>query len=280
MAAHAVPNQSFDVLARFKPGTSIADTQEIVDTFKLFGLLGALGSRARHGMGSVALTALNVDGVASAVPDTKEQYVKVLSDLMGGANAPGLPPFTAFSRHTKIDISSAAPDALRLLEKVGATQQHYRLWGKDGKVNGQAARRLFKDDHDLMYKAAGGETIKTVPDRAVFGLPHNYFFSSSKKKADVNVRLSSGGKTEDTRRASPLLLHIHPFAGSTEFGAVHALLPALFLPQQGGIAVNRQREVLPVRPKWSVIYNYLTEYQTLHADPAFQNVLQGERLND
>jgi CRISPR-associated protein Cmr1 len=64
----------------------------------------------------------------------------------------------------------------------------------------------------------------SLPKRTVFGLPHNYFFSSTKKKIDVNVSSSAG----EARRASPLFIHVHKLSNQ-EYLAVQLLLPAVFL---------------------------------------------------
>ncbi len=266
---------TFEVLLRFKPGTPDKDAQELLQTLRIFGLLGSLGSRARHGMGSVALTGLFADEAALPVPENLDAYAAALGEVLGDTRQADLPLYTAFSKHTLIDVSAKAADALRLLEKVGATQQLYRLFGRYGMVGKVKARKLFEGDHDLMFKAARRENIRTAPDRAVFGLPHNYYFSSIKKNVGVNARIGNSSEAVDTRRASPLLLHIHPLAG--EFVAVNTLMPALFLPPQGGLAVNRQRDLVPMKPKWSVIYRYLDEYQ---ADTNYKSLLRGERVND
>jgi CRISPR-associated protein Cmr1 len=54
-------NQKFSVQLFFRPLVSPIDKKSIADALYAFGLLGALGSRARHGMGSVALTQWNDD---------------------------------------------------------------------------------------------------------------------------------------------------------------------------------------------------------------------------
>ena len=50
-------NGHFTVKLMFRHTTSDPDMQSIRDAVLLFGLMGALGSRARHGLGSVAIDA-------------------------------------------------------------------------------------------------------------------------------------------------------------------------------------------------------------------------------
>lgn len=266
--------QEFSVLARFKPGAAAADVADIAQVLEVFGLLGALGSRARHGMGSVSLKNLRVNDVAHPAPDSLQAYGQRLQALIRPTASAGLPPFTAFSKYTHVDVSCLHEDSQRLLERLGQQQQLYRVWGRDGKVNGQESRKLFKHDHDLIYQAANGERVQEAPERAVFGLPHNYRLSAAQtKNVGVDAKLSINGVK--TRRASPLLLHVHQLADQS-FAAVHVLMPAVFLPAGGGIQIGRQRDLVAPKPKWGVINTYLAEY---HKEPHYNNVIQGERID-
>lgn len=105
----------------------------------------------------------------------------------------------------------------------------YRSWGRFGKVNGKVSEMNFKDDHDLAADAIKRK-VGTHPRRAVFGLPHNYYFSSYQEKVDVKpARLE--------RRASPLFIHINELSNK-QYAATMAILPAGFLPSSERIKVN------------------------------------------
>jgi len=269
--AHQGNNAStFEVKLMFKPQTAAADQQAIVSALKLFGLLGALGSRARHGLGSVGLSHLSSEEQAPwQAPKTSEEYTNQLLDLLPAGLTDHLPPLSALSRKTRIDLSVDSDTAVRLLAKIGREQQAYRSYGSNGLVNGTKAERNFSDDHDLLFKASQGEAVNRVPERIVFGLPHNYFFSSTKAKADVNYRPEQG----EGRRASPLLLHIHRLG--ERYVAVHTLLQAQFLPASpAGVATveikSRRSNRIPVPEAdihWDVLHDYLDRYtqkETLH----------------
>lgn len=59
-------------------------------------------------------------------------------------------------------------------------------------------------DHDDVHAMLHSDkTLTTAPKRAAFGLPHNYYFSKSKKKTSF---VGSGSGEE--RRASPVFLHV------------------------------------------------------------------------
>lgn len=248
---------TFTLKLTFHPKATPADEQQVRAAVHALALLGALGSRARHGMGSVAGTAVM----------SRAEYVNAVESLLGGVTsaaplAPSLPPFSAFSRHTRLDISSTHSDALLLLDAVGREQQMYRSYGRSGLVHGRPAERNFdKTDHDLILDATRGITLTTHPKRVVFGLPHNYYFSSTRQNAAVNY--APGG--QDARRASPLFLHIHPVSDGG-FLAVHTLLGAQFLPAGAQIRIQAAARSFPTTPSpdWKVLHTYLDRFPAKH----------------
>ena len=251
----ALISGTFSASLLFRPGTNDEDQHSVAETLFAFGLLGGLGSRARHGMGSVSLTGWQ--GGEFSVPQTAADYGKAIKGLLPHLPET-LPPFTAFSRQSRIDISAENDNPLTLLTTVGSELQMYRSFGKDGKVAGKPAERNFTSDHDLVQSATNGERISSAPVRSVFGLPHNYFFSSTKGKADINY--APGGS--DARRASPLLLHIHRFPDGKCL-AVHTLMPATFLPEAAQIRVKaKTNSQVSFTPDWQVLHTFLDRFKT------------------
>ncbi len=181
--------ETFEIRLIFKPRTTPQDQESILTALKLFGLLGALGSRARHGLGSVAIQSLAGQGIDNwKPPATEDEYVAQLSALMPSALAKNAPPLSALSQLTRIDLSSRHADATKLLDTVGKEQQAYRSYGQQDKksgihmVNGKPSESNFAKDHDLAMQVTQGNRVDKAPDRIVFGLPHNYFFSSLQKR--------------------------------------------------------------------------------------------------
>lgn len=251
----ALISGTFSASLLFRPDTKDEDRHSVAEALFAFGLLGGLGSRARHGMGSVSLTGWQ--GGEFSVPQTAADYGKAIKGLLTQLPET-LPPFTAFSRQSRIDISAENDNPLTLLTTVGSELQMYRSFGKDGKVAGKPAERNFTPDHDLVQSATNGERIGRAPVRSVFGLPHNYFFSSTKGKADINYAPDD----TDARRASPLLLHIHRFSDGKCL-AVHILLPATFLPDGAQIRVkSKTNSKVPFTPDWQVLHVFLNRFKT------------------
>jgi CRISPR-associated protein Cmr1 len=144
-------------------GTSRDDIKSIESAVIAMGLFGGLGSRSRKGYGSFNLVELkHGEEIIYRMPrDTDDLRLKIGSffkdhNIMVYS---GLPPYTAYSDLTRIDIVDKSTDPLRLLNSVGEAMQMYRSWGRGGKVNGKDAERNFKDDHDL-----ASEAIKTRVD--------------------------------------------------------------------------------------------------------------------
>lgn len=255
-----IPSGTFTASLLFRPDTRDEDQRSVAEALFAFGLLGSLGSRARHGMGSVSLTRWKGEGFI--VPHTAADYGKAIKGLLT-CLPEALPPFTAFSRKSRIDISAENDDPLKLLNAIGEEMQMYRSFGQNGKVGGKPAERNFTPDHDLVQKATEGSRIDRAPVRAVLGLPHNYFFSSTKGKADINYAPDG----TDARRASPLLLHIHRLPDANCL-AVHTLLPATFLPEGARIRVkSKASSQVSFTPDWQVLHTFLNRFknrETLH----------------
>ena len=159
--------------------TKATDThkQQLEEALLTFGLLGGMGSRNRKGFGSCAIVEANFSKYA--VPQDEESYKKIIESLKRGND--NEPPFTSLSYLTNIQISLKGDSSIDLLSEAGNEQQLYRSWGNsmhggEHKVNGQNAEHNFPQSHDLMQDVSNGTTPETMPDKAIFGLPQNYFF--------------------------------------------------------------------------------------------------------
>ena len=232
----------------FKPGMAEADIQSVEQAAIALGLFGGLGSRARKGLGSLALNQLERPGQPVREFATIESIAAFIQALDFSALADA--PLSAFTQATRIDVSATAGKALDALTAIGNELQMYRSFGQNGKVNGHPARRNFVADHDSVQAATQGGRLQQLPKRAVFGLPHNYFFSSTKGKLDITTE-------DEGRRASPLLVHIHPLKDD-KFVAIQTLLPGIFLPD--GMKVEAKGKSKYAISESTVDYAVITRY--------------------
>lgn len=227
------------LVSRDKVGASTF--QLLIDALKAVGLVGGMGARSRRGFGSLVLTQLTVQdlsGISCEVVWKAPQSVTELREAISGLHtnraSPEMPVYTAFSAGSRaVIVRNDSKNALSLLNHLGEEMMYYRSWGRNGLVLGEPSERRFREDHDLMLLS---DRPTTHPRRVAFGLPHNYFFSSSKDSRTRSVRpIGPRGKELD-RRASPLFIHIH-MCGDDPV-AVLTFLPAQFLPPGSAILVN------------------------------------------
>ncbi|MEF3191401.1 MAG: type III-B CRISPR module RAMP protein Cmr1 [Campylobacterales bacterium] len=249
------PGQSFTLMLRFKPKTTQEDITSIKQALLLFGLIGGVGARSRRGFGSITIEKLDNE----KIPNNVNEYIHALQQLIGNPTT-DLPPFTAFSSQSRIDISKKGTDIISVHDEIGRELQLYRSYGKDGKVNGKSAERNFKDDHDLILNFAKNNSLTRIPRRTVFGLPHNYFFSSTRYKVDY---FPPDQDNKEGRRASPLFIHLHQFPDKSVIG-VQLLLPATFLPSKKKLTFKKDRNdkknIDFTNVDWSIVKRYLDRF--------------------
>ena len=238
----------------FKPGLAEADIQSVEQAAIALGLFGGLGSRARKGLGSLALHQLERPGQPVrefATVESIEDFIQALD-----FSAPADAPLSAFTQATRIDMSATAGKPLDALTAIGNELQLYRGYGRKNprtnqhEVNGQKALKIFDDDHHNVLDATKGGHLQQLPKRAVFGLPHNYFFSSIEKNFGITTE-------DEGRRASPLLVHIHPLKDG-KFVAIQTLLPGVFLPD--GMKVEAKGKSKYAIPESKADYAVITRY--------------------
>ena len=230
---------------------------QLLPAIKLLGLLGALGSRTRRGWGSVALKSLTGDFGDWRGPESKAGYHTALGEILAdqktamtnncwpeGRNF----KLSAFANESTVWITDKRCDqrrqtsdnlqasrfgadwktGLEALDWMGRAMLNYRSYGRNGRVDSQSVQQQFVEDHNWFYNI---EQQVDIPQRAAFGLPHNYFkYIPQGRYFSGSVNQGNGG-----RRGSPMFLHMHN-AGNAYFGVV-TILPNMFI--SGKIDVKR-----------------------------------------
>jgi CRISPR-associated protein Cmr1 len=233
----------------FRPTVSEPKKKAVRQALIAWGSLGGLGSRSRHGMGSIALEKI-VDGKKKEIwtaPTTQEEYEEKIKELLVSFATVPEPDYSAFSQKSRVDILLSATMPHEVLNQFGMKMLDYRSWGQTSSGNilpsGKVSEKRFKDDHDWLRVPTFRTTYPDFhPQRVVFGLPHNYG-----KWTKVN-----GVKSE--RRASPLLFHVHRLSDNAYIG-VSILLRSRFLPD--GEKINADGEEVPPEVDWNVIIDFL-----------------------
>ncbi|ANG62221.1 hypothetical protein A8C75_06760 [Marinobacterium aestuarii] len=224
----------FTLQLALKRGLTDGQKQQLIEALLCFGLLGNLGSRARKGFGSITINRLEVSGQPQPLPTNQTEYKHAIAELLGPTAKADEPPFSAFSRLSQLQVGASGNDAIALLRQHGFEMGMYRGYGRNKLTFGREAEQKFKPDHDWAYEVSEGKRQGRLPSRAVFGLPHPYFLSSTGKNVSIDVDVDgvSGG-----RRASPLFAHLHRLPDG-QFLLIHLLLRSLFLPDSASVKVK------------------------------------------
>lgn len=226
---------TFKLSIRFKPTVTDEQLSQVVSAVKALGLMGGLGARARRGWGSLTLLSLDSEGRCTFdPPQTVEDYKAALKSIWPTVLS-GLPPFTALSNRSRLNIyRKQTGNAQELLGALGSDFLEYRSFRKNGSNSSHPERtEIAQVDHDNMreFLDPDEKSGQSHPRRVVFGLPHNYFFTSLKKpnnKLNIDAIPKNGRDREATRRASPLFFHVQSIGH--EYCAIGYFLPSTFLP--------------------------------------------------
>lgn len=247
----ALRSGSLKLSARCKPGTEQAMQDEVQQAMTALGIFGGLGSRARKGLGSLAIQSLKHPSgqIDFGSPAQLRKFITGLDFSAAGENA----PLTALTAASRIEMSEAGNSPVACLQLISNCQQLYR----DGTVVGHEREKNFGLDRLRAGDAAQGKAINKLPDRAVFGLPHNYFWIDTKAKLEINPQESTRN-----RRASPLFIHIHQFPNG-QCCILHSLLPGRFLPEGTRIELKGNRRSTTLddpQVDFAVIARYMARF--------------------
>ncbi len=250
------------VLRAFRrlPSSDGADAEAIRDAMLALATFGGLGSRSRRGFGSLHLEQLTCAGGDRGreelkAPTSLEDVSRRISGLLDGISYAALPEFTHFSDGTRIVVLEApGTSAEDLHEELGRSFKEFRSHDLSGGV-GEA-------DHDDVARWLRDETLDAPPRRAAFGLPHNYYFSSSGTSVWVNA-------ARKNRRASPLFVHLDEVGDDDQRRAVAVItfLPAAFLPPGEQIQLKERGRSKCLSPRavpelWQPVHDWLDELKS------------------
>ena len=236
----------FEVHLMVRSAGSAQEDDRLRRALQLLGLLGGIGARARRGYGSLAIMAYADDDSVAQLPTNERDYASRLSKLLAPcAQVEREPPFSALNAGSRLETVCKASDPMALLDHIGRQMQRYRSWGYRGRVNHQDSEQNFDHDHQWFIDALGGNLRRTAPRRTAFGLPHTYY------KKDAGGAQVVPAHEDFNRRASPLLIHIHP-TQHDGYIAVLCRLAGIFLPGDGQLELSAKRQTVTadMDPDW------------------------------
>jgi len=225
-----MPGYEFEVQISLRDLTP-SEEEEVMDALWCMTHLGGMGSRSRRGFGSVVATR---DIYKSK--DELVQAIKVKLDRIRqrSQDQGGLPDYTAITKNTRVYILGPENSWEKALDKVGVLLSQYRLGTRGQLAQIRRPQDFITETQEVKALASRGECPQKPPPRAVFGLPHNYFFISTRQNVQTEAELQG---TKITRRASPLFIHIHQLA-SNQYVPVVSFIPAKFLPKDSQLVLE------------------------------------------
>jgi len=257
-------NESFEVLIALR---NSAYKEDILKSFWLLVNFGGLGARSRRGFGSIQVEEVSGDtqGI-SFIGDVKtasdqaiylNNGLKVIFDEIKPSAQP-IPKYSAFSRETKIWVYEINKTGWQSsMENVGQKFQRYR---SNRVSSGQ--NMPFPNDYKTVHDYMDEGTISRCPERAIFGLPHNYFSSRRRRNKEKIFQSSFTGERHE-RRASPLIFHFFELKEGM-VGTIITYLKSAFLCGNEQIKAvnirkkNRINEQLINIPDYQPIENFIS----------------------
>ena len=219
-------------------------------------MMGGLGARSRKGFGSLVVE--KIEGMSSLptlLPEDREALQSALQEFLAEFDFTQVgqcPEHTCFSVSSRSVVTRSQGGPMEALEWLGDTIHKYRSYQSPDRM------ACVTDDHHIMREwIKTGKKPSSIPKRAAFGLPHNYFFTSlGGKKGDINLM----DDAKKGRRAAPLLFHIHEFPSSMAC-VVATFLPARLIPEDKMVTFtsNNHHEIeeLPLLNDFSAVTELL-----------------------
>jgi len=224
--------------------------------------LGGIGAKSRKGFGS--LRCKEQPGVSPATIKDFEERAREIWSL--GAGFGETPAWTHFSSRARI-YAAARPAGSweEALEWLGAWMIAFRRrygYSKDSRVFDGVPIA----SRDYVWAAPnGGKRRQGMPDRAGFGLPLPF---KKREQGETVIWGAPAGspdeereREQDSRRASPLLLHVSRFG--KDFVPVLTYLPADLLPSNGSLRFKgHPRKSFPLGvPQETIIDRFLGDLE-------------------
>lgn len=205
-------------------------------------MFGGLGARTRNGFGSLAVESMTgMEDENLRYPLKVDNKTKLLESIQAFIKeiptsfvTTHCPDYTHWSDKTRCLITGHGKNGEEALENLGYKIHSFRSYKSRDKLT------WVQNDHDLMDEFIRKVNIPTRPPfRSAFGLPHNYFFSSSQQSGEVNFMDGNGKKG---RRGSPLFFTVYEFPSSKQACIVALFLPAKLIPATKKVRLSTGKE--------------------------------------
>ena len=267
-------SQTFKLIISFNPRATEEDEKKFFATLWLTFNLGNFGSRSRRGFGSIKITSINNHNINDLYglsfnpnQNLKEWINQNLNKIKAYIN----PTQNAFD---SLEIYKIEKSNFNQFEKWLKEVQNGRNgnflkkeWGKNN-INNQmnlldfmgfllAAFRSYRNpDYQnakniLQKKLLQNNTNNLTFERAIFGLPLNFYFSSLNRGDTLNAKLQN----QTLRRASPLIIKI--LECNNNYEGIFIVIKSQFLPNGYSLNFLDHKVYLPKQNEWKAIDDFI-----------------------
>jgi CRISPR-associated protein Cmr1 len=268
-------SQTFNLIISFHPRATEEDKKKFFATLWLAFNLGNFGSRSRRGFGSIKIISINNHNINNLYglsfnpnQNLKEWINQNLNKIKDYIN----PTQNAFDslKIYKIEKSNFNQLENWLKEVQNGRKGKFlkNQWGKNNINNHMnlldfmgfllAAFRSYRNPDyqnakNILQNNTNNPTNPTF-ERAIFGLPLNFYFSSLNRGDTLNAKLQN----QTLRRASPLIIKI--LECNNNYEGIFIVIKSQFLPN--GYSLNfsknsKQKVYLPKQNEWKAIDEFI-----------------------
>jgi CRISPR-associated protein Cmr1 len=276
-------NQQFSMKIYFYPSLKEEDIKKFFATLWLAFNLGNFGSRSRRGFGSLRIEKIDSEGkdlisdcfglnfelsnhdINSWINDNLKEIEKIINP-----NARKDIPFIFGDEFKIYKIDKAKYSNWQNWQKEVQKGRKFLKgsWGGDG-INGwkdlldfmgfllMAYRSYKQPDYDVAKSILqGGNPQNMTFERAIFGLPLNFFYSSLRNQNKGSVELKVDNQGNSIRRASPLMMKI--LQNDNSYEGLFIIAKSKFKPDNYELKFQRKDITLPKNNEWKAIDDFIS----------------------
>ncbi|MFZ8846858.1 MAG: type III-B CRISPR module RAMP protein Cmr1 [Candidatus Hydrothermia bacterium] len=279
-------NQTFEMSISFHPKANEEDIKKFFCALWLAFNLGNFGSRSRRGFGAIRIKEIKIEKIKE---DGKEDYEYITNNCYGLSFAPSGDLGTWINKNLneiKKVLNQPRKDIPNLFDNFEIYQiqkdnfSNWKNWiaqvqeGRQGKYlkNSWGGNNVsdWKDlldfmgfllmayrsyrppDYDNAKKILRGNNLNTPTfERAIFGIPLNFYFSSLNRGSMVHLKLGN----DNLRRASPLMIKI--IQSESGYEGLFIVMKSTFMPANSRLVFSNESINLPEENIWEALDGFI-----------------------
>jgi len=280
-------NQTFNLKISFHPKATDDDIKKFFSALWLAFNFGNFGSRARRGFGAIKIEEIREKGSSitnncydlNFTPsDDLKSWINCnlnkIKDFIKPNDRQDIPYlFKDFEIYQiQKDNFNALGDWIKEVQKGRKGRYLKNSWSGNSINNWfelldfmgfllMAYRSYRKPDYDVAKNILqGGQVSNATFERAIFGLPLNFYFSSIRRGDMVHLKLGN----ETLRRASPLMIKIIQTGtnqNETRHEGLFIIMKSTFMPANARLVFSNKRVNLSNDNIWQALDDFLSSLQ-------------------